>query len=142
VEVDAETGQVTIVDYVAIDDIGQPINPLVAEGQVHGGIVQGVGQALCESVVFDTASGQLLSGSFGDYAVPRSSDLPELRGEFVEDPTSGTRLRVKGGGESGITPALACVSSAVADALGSEELELPLARERVWQAILAARSAR
>ncbi len=138
VEVDPETGHVQVTGYTSVDDIGQPINRLIAHGQVHGGIVHGLGQALCERVVFEPASGQLLSGSFADYAMPTAAGLPWFVATFTEDPTSSNPLRVKGGGESGITPALACVVNAVADALaplGIAALEMPLMPNRVWESL-------
>jgi carbon-monoxide dehydrogenase large subunit len=134
-EVDPETGQVDITRYTAVDDIGQPINPLIAHGQVHGGIVQGLGQALSERVVFEPATGQVLSGSFVDYAIPVAAGLPWFETTLVEHPTTGNPLRLKGGGESGITPALASVANALADALSSldsNDIEMPFTPARVW----------
>jgi carbon-monoxide dehydrogenase large subunit len=142
VEVDPESGLVELTRYTCVDDVGRPINPLVVEGQIHGGIVQGVGQALSESVVFDAETAQLLSASFLDYPIPRAAWFPELVSELVEDPTEGNPLRVKGGGESGITPSLAVVVDAVVDALrplGVVDLEMPLTAARVWTAIERAR---
>ncbi len=132
VEVDPETGRVAIVRYTCVDDVGQVINPLIVEGQVHGGIVQGVGQALSEDMRFDPDSAQPLTASFADYAVLRAFDLPWFDSELVEDPTFGNPLRVKGAGESGITPSLAAVANAVADALGTDEVALPLTPARVY----------
>jgi carbon-monoxide dehydrogenase large subunit len=137
-EVDPETGTVAITRYTSVDDVGQPINPLILHGQVHGGIAQGVGQALCEGMAYDPESGQVLSASFMDYGMPRADMLPSFQVEMTEDPTAGNPLRVKGGGESGITPALAAVGNAVADALaplGIEHVEMPASPHRVWQAI-------
>ncbi len=138
VEVDPETGRVALVRYVCVDDVGQVINPLIVDGQVHGGIVQGLGQALSEGVVFDPHSAQMLSASFADYAVPRATDLPWFETELVEDPTPGNPLRIKGGGESGITPCMAAVVNAVADAIGAADLEMPMSPGRVWQVICRA----
>ena len=104
VEIDTETGAVSIVRYTAVDDVGQPINPLILDGQVAGGIVQGIGQALCEHALYQAGSAQLLTSSFLDYALPRAAGLPHFQLELAEDPTPGNPLRVKGGGEAGITP--------------------------------------
>ncbi|MGX1099533.1 xanthine dehydrogenase family protein molybdopterin-binding subunit [Amorphus sp. MBR-141] len=141
-EVDPDTGTIEITRYSSIDDAGQPINPLILHGQVHGGIVQGVGQALSETIAIDANSGQMLSGSFMDYGMIRASDMPSFTVDLVEDPTDGNPLRVKGGGESGITPALATVMNALIDALaplGVEDLEMPATPARVWAAIEAAK---
>jgi carbon-monoxide dehydrogenase large subunit len=141
-EVDPETGVVKIVRYASLDDVGQPINPLIVDGQVHGGIAQGVGQALMEDLQVDPATGQVIGGSFMDYGVPRADDLPDFDVAFTEDPTRGNPLRVKGGGESGITPSLAVVFNALIDALaplGVEDVEMPATPHRVWRAIQDAR---
>jgi carbon-monoxide dehydrogenase large subunit len=141
VEVDPQTGLVSICRYASVDDSGQPINPLILHGQVHGGIVQGAGQALCEAVIHDSA-GQALSGSFMDYAMPRAAMVPRFTVALTEDPTTGNPLRVKGGGEAGITPALASIMNAVLDALsphGIEHLDMPATPARVWEALNAAR---
>ena len=147
VEVDPETGALEITRYTCVDDVGQAINPLVVEGQVHGGIVQGLGQALGERVVFDPQNAQMLTASFLDYPLLRASSLPGFATALTEDPSpvgsDSNVLRIKGGGESGITPALPVVVNAVVDALrplGVEDLELPLSPERVWAAIVHARS--
>jgi carbon-monoxide dehydrogenase large subunit len=140
VEIDPCTGQVEITRYASVDDVGQPINPLILHGQVHGGIAQGVGQALCEAFVHE--GGQVTTGTFMDYAMPRADNLPNIRVDLVEDPTSGNPLRVKGGGESGITPALATTMNAIVDALsefGVEHIDMPATPARVWEAIRAAR---
>jgi aerobic carbon-monoxide dehydrogenase large subunit len=137
VEIDPDTGAVQVVRYASIDDAGQPINPLILHGQVHGGIVQGVGQALLEDVAYSD-NGQVLSGSFMDYALPRARHVPSFSIELAEDPTSGNPLRVKGGGEAGITPALAVVMNAVIDALkeyGIEHIDMPATPHRIWRAI-------
>ncbi len=143
VEVDPETGVVSIVRYTSIDDAGQVINPMILHGQTHGGIVQGAGQALTEAVAHDPDTGQVLSASFMDYAVMRADMVPNFEIDLVEDPTSGNPLRIKGGGEAGITPALASVMNAVVDALspyGIEDLEMPATPARVWSAIQAAKA--
>jgi aerobic carbon-monoxide dehydrogenase large subunit len=130
------------VRYSSVDDCGQPINPMILHGQVHGGIAQGAGQALAEAVVHDGASGQVLSGSFMDYAVPRADALPSFAVALAEHPTRGNPLRIKGGGEAGITPALAAITNAVMDALsvyGIEHIAMPVTPARVFAAIKAAR---
>ena len=142
VEIDPDTGAVEIARYGSIDDAGQAINPLILHGQVHGGIAQGVGQALVENVVYDP-SGQVLTGSFMDYGVPRAHHLPMFDIALTEHPTKGNPLRVKGGGEAGITPALAVVMNAVMDALsvrGVEHIDMPASPHRIWSAIQAAKA--
>jgi carbon-monoxide dehydrogenase large subunit len=141
IEIDADTGVVEIVRYTSIDDAGQVINPLILHGQTHGGIVQGAGQALSEAVAHDPDTGQVLSASFMDYAMLRADQMPSFDIDLVEDPTHGNTLRVKGGGEAGITPALATVMNAVMDALsvyGVTEIDMPATPARVWSAIQAA----
>ena len=142
VEIDPDTGAVSIERYGSIDDAGQAINPLILHGQVHGGIVQGIGQALVEEVRYDT-SGQVLTGSFMDYALPRADLVPSFDIALTEDPTGGNPLRVKGGGEAGITPALAVVMNAIMDALNDYDiahLDMPATPERIWSAIQAAKA--
>jgi aerobic carbon-monoxide dehydrogenase large subunit len=137
VEVDPETGLVEVTRYISIDDVGQPINPLILHGQVHGGIVQGAGQALLEQMVHDS-SGQVATGSFMDYALARADRMPSFSVSLMEDPTQGNPLRVKGGGESGITPALAATMNAVVDALaglGLEHVDMPATPARIWALI-------
>jgi aerobic carbon-monoxide dehydrogenase large subunit len=141
VEIDPQTGAVALKRYSSIDDCGQPINPLILHGQVHGGIAQGAGQALSECFTHDPSSGQVLTGSFMDYAMPRADMMPSFRVDLTEDPTKGNPLRVKGGGEAGITPALAVIMNAVVDALsvhGIAHMDMPAAPARVWAAIEAA----
>ena len=136
-------GTWTVVPPPSIDDAGQAINPLILHGQVHGGIVQGVGQALLETVAY-ADGGQVLSGSFMDYALPRARNVPLFSIELAEDPTAGNPLRVKGGGEAGITPALAVTMNAVMDALsiyGVEHMDMPATPHRIWAAIRAAKAA-
>jgi carbon-monoxide dehydrogenase large subunit len=137
-EVDPETGAIDITRYTAVDDVGQPINPLIVEGQVAGGIAQGIGQALCERVVYEPGSAQLITGSFMDYAIPEAEQLPSFTLALTEDATAGNPLRVKGGGEAGITPCMAAVANAVADALspvGVSDVELPMTSSRVWSSL-------
>lgn len=139
VEVDPETGAVVIDRWTAVDDVGRVINPLIVEGQTHGGIAQGVGQALCEDIAYDDESGQLRGGSFLDYCMPRADDLPSFTTRSADNaPTKGNPLGVKGGGEGGTTPALAALTNAVIDALrplGVNDIRMPLTPLRVWQAI-------
>src|SRR5262245_43096103 len=137
VEVDGETGEVALVRYSAVDDVGHVINPLLVEGQLHGGIVQGVGQALMENVAYD-ASGQLLSGSFMDYAMPRADDFCAFVLGENEVPTKTNRLGVKGAGESGTVGALSSVMNAVNHALaqiGAPYVQMPATSEKVWRAM-------
>jgi carbon-monoxide dehydrogenase large subunit len=138
VEIDPDTGHVRIDRYTAIDDVGRAINPLILHGQTHGGIVQGVGQALWEHSCYDPESGQLLAGSFMDYAMPRAPMLPSFQTEISETLAPGNKLGVRGGGEGGTTPALAVMVNAVVDALaefGVTHIEMPMTAERVWRAI-------
>jgi aerobic carbon-monoxide dehydrogenase large subunit len=142
VEVDPETGIVTLLDYVAVDDVGTLINPLLAAGQIHGGVVQGIAQALYEEVSYDPDSGQLLTGSLLDYAVPRAEHVPNIRAYFQETPSPTNPIGVKGIGESGSIAAPPCVVHAVLDALspfGIKHLDMPLTPPRVWSAINNAR---
>ncbi|HYS55604.1 MAG TPA: xanthine dehydrogenase family protein molybdopterin-binding subunit [Thermoanaerobaculia bacterium] len=137
VQVDAETGEVTLERYIAVDDCGKVINPMIVEGQVHGGIAQGVGQALWEGAVYDE-DGQLLTGSMMDYAVPKAAYFPKFELAMTETPTSVNPLGVKGIGETGTIASAAAVYNAVADALASlgvERINMPLTPERVWRAI-------
>ena len=136
VEIDPQTGTVTIERVTTCDDIGRIINPMIVEGQVHGGIAQGAGQALLEQALYDPSSGQLLTGSLMDYCVPRAADLPMLRATFDEStPCKTNLLGVKGVGELGTIGAVPAVVHAVLDALGLPELEMPLTPEKVWRAL-------
>jgi carbon-monoxide dehydrogenase large subunit len=144
VEVDVETGDVKLTKYVAVDDCGNVINPMLVEGQVHGGIVQAVGQALFEDAVYDD-QGQLLSGELTDYAIPRAGDLPWMETARTVTPSPVNPLGVKGVGEAGTIGATPAIMNAVADALapfGVTHLDMPAKRERVWSAIRAARRAK
>jgi carbon-monoxide dehydrogenase large subunit len=141
VEVDAETGKVHLKRYVAVDDCGPQINPMIVEGQVHGGVVQGVGQALWEGAVYDE-NGQLLTGSLLDYAIPRADVLPDIDVLSTVTPSPHHPLGVKGIGEAGTIASTATVYNAVIDALepfGVESLTMPLTAERVWRAMHAAK---
>jgi carbon-monoxide dehydrogenase large subunit len=142
-EVDPETGRITIDRWSAVDDVGRVVNPLIVAGQIHGGIAQGVGQALLEDIAYEDGTGQLRGGSFMDYAMPRADDLPSFAVEEAENaPTLGNPLGIKGGGESGTTPAPAAFMNALADALrplGVADVRMPATPARVWQAIRDAR---
>ena len=138
VEIDPETGAVALVRYTAVDDYGRLINPLLTEGQVQGGVAQGIGQAMVEHTVYDPSSGQLLSGSLMDYALPRADDLPPFDIELVERPTTANPLGVKGSGQAGCIAAPQTVMAAILDALrpaGVEALDMPATPERVWRAL-------
>jgi aerobic carbon-monoxide dehydrogenase large subunit len=128
-----------------VDDVGRAINPLIVHGQTHGGIAQGVGQALLENSHYDPATGQLLAASFMDYALPRAGDFPEFITALSEVPSPTNRLGVRSGGEGGTTPALAVLINAIVDALepfGVSHIEMPATPERVWRAIRDAETAR
>ncbi len=143
VEVDPETGEVALARYAAVDDVGRAVNPLIVHGQTHGGIAQGVGQALWEQCCYEPVGGQLLSASFLDYAMPRAADLTCFDTALSEVPSTTHPLGFRGGGEGGITPSLAVVVNAIVDALaelGVTHVEMPATPERVWRAIAAARA--
>jgi carbon-monoxide dehydrogenase large subunit len=138
VEVDPDTGGVQLVSYSIVDDVGTVINPVTLKGQIHGGVAQGVGQALMEQVVYDADSGQLLTATFMDYAMPRAEDFPDMHVESNPQPTKLNPLGAKGAGEAGTVGALPVVINAVIDALaplGVKTLEMPASPERVWRAI-------
>jgi carbon-monoxide dehydrogenase large subunit len=142
VEIDPETGVVTLARYTSIGDVGKIINPLLCAGQVHGGVAQGVGQALMEAIAFDS-DGQLITGSFQDYAMPRAEDFPELVSELTEVPATTNPLGIKGAGEAGATGAPPAVISAILDALkplGIEHIDMPATASRVWGAIHASQA--
>ena len=142
VEIDPETGAVEIARYSVVDDVGRCINPMIVHGQSHGGIAQGVGEAMWEECIVDPASGQPLAGSFLDYGMPRSDNLPSFAVEIVEILSPTNPFGIKAGGEGGCTPALAVVISAILDALGPlgvRDLTMPATPLKVWSAIQAAR---
>jgi carbon-monoxide dehydrogenase large subunit len=144
VELDPDTGVIEVVKYCSVNDFGTVINPLIVEGQLHGGVVQGIGQALMEMTVYD-ADGQFLTGSFMDYALPRASDSPEVMVLQHPVPATTNVLGVKGCGEAGCAGSLTSVMNAVADALsefGIRHLDMPATPYRVWHAIQDARAAR
>ena len=133
VEIDPQTGVVDVVDWAAVDDFGNVVNPLIVEGQVHGGIAQGVGQALLENSVYD-AGGQLLTGSYMDYCMPRADDLPSFKVGMTETPCPHNPLGVKGCGEAGAIASPAALINAVTNALNIKHLDMPASPETVWRA--------
>jgi len=132
VEIDPDTGITEIVDWVAVDDFGRVLNPMIVEGQVHGGIAQGVGQALLENCVYDPESGQLVTGSYMDYCMPRADDLPSFRVGITVSECTHNPLGVKGCGEAGAIAAPAALMNAITDALG-QEIDMPASPEKVWR---------
>jgi aerobic carbon-monoxide dehydrogenase large subunit len=144
VEVDPETGRVEIVRYRVCDDFGKTVNPMIVRGQVHGGVAQGIGQALVERTAFDAASGQLLTGSFMDYALPRADDLPDIEVDLLEVPSVANPLGVKGAGEAGSVGSPPALINAIIDALsvdGVTHIDMPATPENVWRALSVANAA-
>ena len=141
VEIDPQTGRIEVAGYWAVDDVGTVINPMIVHGQIHGGVAQGIGQALFERAAYDR-DGQLVTGSFMDYALPRADDLPLLVAECDESqPCTHNPLGAKGCGEAGAIAAPAALVSAALDALaplGISDLDMPLTSEQVWRRIRAA----
>jgi carbon-monoxide dehydrogenase large subunit len=143
VEVDPDTGMVAVVRHACVDDLGRVINPMIVEGQIHGALAQGLGQALMEHVVYERGTGQLVSGSFMDYAMPRAADLPPIAIDFHNVPARTNPLGVKGIGEAGCTGSPPAIMNAILDALrplGVKALDMPATPFRVWQAIQAVKS--
>jgi len=138
VEIDPETGTTEIVQFVASDDFGKIINPMIVEGQVHGGIAQGVGQALLEGAHYDPDSGQLLTASYMDYTMPRAGDLPSFQVSTTETPCPGNPLGIKGCGEAGAIGSPPAVMNAITDAIDTNELTMPATPQKVWAAIRSA----
>ena len=141
VEIDPDSGVTTILRYTVVDDFGAVINPMLLEGQVHGGIVQGIGQALLEETVYDEDSGQLLTGTFMDYAMPRADDLPYFSFSTRNVPCKANPLGIKGAGEAGAIGAPPALINAIVDALhhkGVRHIDMPATPKRVWEAIHAA----
>ncbi len=141
VEVDPDTGMVDVKRYIVCDDVGKAINPLIVRGQVHGGVAQGYGQAVLEHTAYDPASGQLLSGSFMDYALPRASDLPNIEVDLIEVPCGTNPLGVKGAGEAGAVGSPPAMINAIVDAMASAgvtAIDMPATPEKVWKALRAA----
>jgi carbon-monoxide dehydrogenase large subunit len=139
VEVDPETGVTEVVRFTAADDFGTIINPMIVEGQVHGGVAQGIGQALLEQVVYDD-SGQLITGSFMDYAMPRADDVPFYTIEHSSTPCPNNPLGIKGCGEAGAIGAPPAVINAITDAIGNNDLAMPATPARVWAALNAVKT--
>ena len=142
VEIDPETGLVALLRYTAVDDCGRVIAEQLAEGQVHGAVAQGVGQVLTEIAVYDPQSGQLLTGSFMDYAMPRADDVPQFTSILMPSPAKTNALGTKGIGEAGTTAALPAISNAILDALtplGITQLHLPATSDRIWSLIQRAK---
>lgn len=142
VEIDPDTGLVEFTRYAVCDDVGRVVNPMLVKGQIHGGVVQGLGQILLENIAYDE-NGQLLSGSFMDYAMPRASDMPDILSVSNEVVTKTNPLGVKGAGEVGTVGALAAAANAIVDALASvgvEHVDMPTTPERIWRAIQSAKS--
>jgi carbon-monoxide dehydrogenase large subunit len=138
VEVDPETGAVELLRYTVVHDFGRVLNPMMLAGQVHGGVVQGIGQALFEETVYDAESGQLLSGSLMDYCLPRAADLPAIDFHSIATPCPSNPAGFKGCGEAGAAGAPPALVNAVIDALaplGVRHIDMPLSPQRVWQAI-------
>jgi carbon-monoxide dehydrogenase large subunit len=143
VEVDPETGVVAVLRYTAVDDCGRIINHVLLDGQLHGGIAQGIGQVMGEHAIYDRSSGQLLTGTFMDYEMPRADGMPDIKLYDRSIPSPGNPLGVKGAGEAGTTGAVPAVANAVIDALrplGINGLDLPYTPDRVWRAIRAAKA--
>ncbi|MDN2581671.1 xanthine dehydrogenase family protein molybdopterin-binding subunit [Aquibium sp. ELW1220] len=138
VEIDPETGTTEIVQFVAADDFGNIINPMIVEGQVHGGIAQGVGQALLEGCHYDPATGQLITASYMDYTMPRAGDLPSFTVSTTNTPCPGNPLGIKGCGEAGAIGSPPAVINAITDAIGNNDLTMPATPQKVWAAIRAA----
>jgi carbon-monoxide dehydrogenase large subunit len=135
VEVDPHTGVVTVEKFTAVDDFGNIVNPMIVEGQVHGGIAQGIGQAMLEQAVYDVESGQLLTGSYLDYAMPRATDLPMFQVDTCVTPCTHNPLGVKGCGEAGAIGSPPALINAITDAIGVRDIAMPATPERVWRAI-------
>ena len=144
VEVDPDTGLIDIPRYIVVDDVGHPLNPLIVRGQVHGGVAQGIGQAVHERTAYDPDSGQLLSASFMDYALPRAEDLPDIEVDLIEIPCETNPLGVKGAGEAGAVGSPPAVINALVDALaddGVRQIDMPATPEAVWKALAGAKAA-
>jgi carbon-monoxide dehydrogenase large subunit len=141
VEIDPETGIVQVMRYSVTDDVGKAVNPLIVRGQVHGGVAQGFGQAVLENTAYDSSSGQLLAGSFMDYALPRADDLPDIEVDLIEVPCGSNPLGVKGAGEAGAVGSPPAVINAIIDALspmGITQIDMPATPEKIWKALTRA----
>jgi carbon-monoxide dehydrogenase large subunit len=140
VEIDRETGITKVERWTAVDDFGNVINPMIVEGQVHGGIAQGIGQAMLERTVYDSA-GQLVTASFMDYCIPRANDVPSFDVSMTNTPCPSNPLGVKGCGEAGAIAAPAALINAITDALGHENIAMPATPQAVWRAARGSRQA-
>jgi carbon-monoxide dehydrogenase large subunit len=143
VEIDPDTGRMTIALYTAVDDCGRALDHMIVQGQLHGSVVAGLGQVLMENVVYDTGNGQLVTGSFMDYAMPRADDIPPIRDALYDVPATTNPLGVKGVGEAGTTAAISAVMNAIADAIpngAADHMEMPATAQRVWEACQKARA--
>ena len=137
VEIDPATGALALAGYAAVDDCGNALNTMIVEGQTHGSIAQGLGQAMMENAVFDNSGGQLITGSFMDYAMPRADDMPSFKDGLHLVPAKTNPLGVKGAGEAGTTAAISAVMNAIADAIpggAGAHLDMPATPEKLWQA--------
>ncbi|MFQ5466987.1 MAG: xanthine dehydrogenase family protein molybdopterin-binding subunit, partial [Kiloniellaceae bacterium] len=137
VDVDPETGQVDVVNWTAVDDFGNIVNPMIVEGQIHGGVAHGIGQSLLEACVYDPETGQLITGSYMDYCMPRADNMPGLNLGFTHTPCPHNPLGVKGCGEAGAIAAPPALINAVTDALGIKHMDMPATAEKVWRAAQA-----
>jgi carbon-monoxide dehydrogenase large subunit len=137
VEVDPETGTLAIARYVIVDDVGCVINPLIVDGQIHGGVAQGLGQALMENCVYDPQSGQLITATFVDYVMPRADDMPDLDISYNEIPCLTNPLGAKGAGEAGTIGSLPAIIGAISDALNVAHIDMPATAEKIWRAAKA-----
>ena len=138
VEIDPDTGMIAVLRYIVVDDVGKAVNPMIVRGQVHGGVAQGFGQAVMERTSYDPQSGQLLTGSFMDYALPRAADLPDIEVDLIEVPCTTNPLGVKGAGEAGAVGSPPAMINAIVDALsgsGVRSIDMPATPEKVWKAI-------
>jgi carbon-monoxide dehydrogenase large subunit len=137
VEIDPDTGHMAVVGYAAVDDCGNALDHMIVAGQLHGAIASGLGQALMENTVYDDGNGQLVTGSFMDYAMPRADDIPPMRDALYDVPATTNPLGVKGVGEAGTTAAISAVMNAIADAIpngAADHMEMPATAQRVWEA--------
>jgi len=141
VEVDPDTGKTTIESFVAVDDFGKIINPMIVAGQVHGGLTQGIGQALLEGCRYDSETGQLVTGTLLDYCVPRAADVPSFKIDTRETPCTHNPLGVKGCGEAGAIGAPAALMNAITDAIGVRDVPMPATAETVWRALATRKAA-
>ncbi len=139
-EIDPDTGTVALIAYTIVDDVGRVINPMILDGQIHGGVAQGLGQALMENCVYDSESGQLLTATFVDYTMPRADDMPALDIRYNEIPCLTNPLGAKGAGEAGTIGSLPAIIGAISDALGVPHIDMPATPEKIWQTLKYSRS--